>query len=336
MILAGHGEAHQAVAVARQCEDGTDRNRLTLEAIAALARRGGQADLKTAVELLRTTDSKSSLLTSAAPGWHIPGIELLLVSQNRLADAKSYILKALDDAFKDRIGGYDSIPDFLKAADQMARRGDQAASREIYSHVLAGLGNSNPETPALKLKAGLVTKDQIRGEATMAMNEVEVAEHPFRVAMDAARSAKLYALIGAFKESQEALVLAIDALPKLQPPEERKRTLLGIAKLTRNLNRTQIRTLSKVATVIAEQQENLESGDDIFHAISPLLARHESLLAGRRMADQIVNADVRLKTYVSLLDVYLSKTEPDYATNIIPDDKVPATVAMNTELPPKR
>src|SRR5262249_50664868 len=96
VVWANQGEGAHAASIARQCEDGRDRYRLTLEAVAVLARRGGAGDIKAAADLLQAAEAETPLLSSKAPDWLIPGIATLLMRQNRPADARNYILKGFD------------------------------------------------------------------------------------------------------------------------------------------------------------------------------------------------------------------------------------------------
>src|ERR1700754_334345 len=136
VIWASQGEEAEAVSIARQCDNEKDQYHLTLEAVAALARRGGDGDVGKAAALLRATEDKNPLLSSAA-GWHIPGIATLLVRQNRPADARNYILNGFKDIVADKVtGGFDGMPEVLSVADEMARRGFSEDSRAILAQVI--------------------------------------------------------------------------------------------------------------------------------------------------------------------------------------------------------
>ena len=107
------------------------------------------------------------------------------------------------------------------------------------------------------------------------------------------------------KEVRKSLVLMMRGLPRLQPEEERGRTLLSVASLIKHLDHDEIKSLSSVAAKIADQEPTVESGDDILRALSPLLARYKSLHLGRQLAERIFSVDGKLETFTALLDVYL-------------------------------
>ena len=283
VIWALHGEASQAVAIAQQCQNERNQYLLTLEVVGALTQRGGESDIKTAGELLQATERKHPLLSSEAPGGCIPGIATLLVLQNRTVDAKNYILRAFKDILADaRRGGFNSLPEVLSAAEEMARRGHAEDSRAIFLRIIADKQDpDDPEVFALKLKAGLISDNEVRLHAQSVMNIAAAGEHPFSFAKDAALSARLYALVGATKEVRKSLVLMMRGLPRLRPEEERGRTLLSVASLIKHLDHDEIKSLSSVAAKIADQEPTVESGDDILRALSPLLARYKSLHLGR-------------------------------------------------------
>ena len=176
------------------------------KSISADTRSGGCADpkrwgkrIKTAGELLQATERKHPLLSSEAPGGYIPGIATLLVLQNRTVDAKNYILRAFKDILADaRRGGFNSLPEVLSAAEEMARRGHAEDSRAIFLRIIADKQDpDDPEVFALKLKAGLISDNEVRLHAQSVMNLAAAGEHPFSFAKDAALSARLYALVGA-------------------------------------------------------------------------------------------------------------------------------------------
>jgi hypothetical protein len=186
---------------------------------------------------------------------------------------------------------------------------------------------------ALKLKAGVTTKEEVRNEAASAVTSAQAGERPFRVAADATLGATLYDLVEAPKEVQGALDLAIAQLPKLQPVEERKTTLVAIGGLARHRYRAGIDRLAEGAITIADQQEKIDDGDEILQVTAPHLIRKKSLHAARRMAERIDSVGRLLSTYATLLDAHLLKVKPEYAATAIPDDKLPGVITMTTGLP---
>jgi hypothetical protein len=225
--------------------------------------------------------------------------------------------------------------DGLRAAEEMARIGHLEDSREVYARLVEASSDSDKrDIKVFELRSGVVSKDDVRSEAESAFDLARAGDQPFRVAAGATLGAILYDLADAHDEAREALGLALQELLRLQPESDRKSVLLEIARLSKHLDRHQIERLTEVASTVADQQGSIDSGDATLEAVSPSLVRQKSLHAARRMAERIVSPGRLLHAYATLIDEHLIKAKPDYAKTAIPDRKLPATIVMNTALPP--